>query len=73
LRLNDVAGDVETNFAVGNSGEYFTFIRDWVKKKISCVLMKARRWSFWTPGSEARPCGICWQAPSSAAHATPPI
>ena len=40
-------------FAVGNSGECFSFIQDWVEKKVRRHMMKARQrkgfgWTRWS-------------------------
>jgi RNA-directed DNA polymerase len=40
-------------FAIGDSGECFEFIKDWVEKKVRCHMMRARNrkafgWTRWS-------------------------
>jgi RNA-directed DNA polymerase len=50
--INPVLRGWVNYFAVGNSGECFSFIQDWVEKKVRRHMMKARKrqgfgWTRW--------------------------
>ena len=51
--INPVLGGWVNYFAVGNSSECFSFIQDWIEKKIRRHLMRARKqkgfgWTRWS-------------------------
>jgi RNA-directed DNA polymerase len=52
-RINPILRGWVNYFAVGHSSRYFTFIKDWVEKKIRRHLMRARKrkgfgWKRWS-------------------------
>ena len=53
--INPILSGSVNSFAVGDSGECFEFIKDWVEKKVRRHMMRARKrkgfgWKRWNRG-----------------------